>query len=116
MFNEFEIHGLSALLRTLTLACMKENGYVDTDLPNPQSPGVSKHNERRYGITDSRLAASLGYRPTPRATHHARLKGRSPQMRSSLSLEAATSPEMRERVGETRRARRCPRAAATARR
>ncbi|MFC5953983.1 hypothetical protein ACFP51_05585 [Streptomyces pratens] len=62
MFNEFEIHDLSTLLRTLTLTCMKENGFAGTDLPKPPDPGVSKHNERRYGITDGRLAIRLGYR------------------------------------------------------
>lgn len=62
MFNEFEIHNLSNLLRTLALACMKENGFTNTYLPKPPDPGVSKHNERRYGITDGRLAIRLGYR------------------------------------------------------
>ncbi|MER5909787.1 hypothetical protein ABT124_04575 [Streptomyces sp. NPDC001982] len=64
MFTEFEIHDLSSLLLTHTLACMKEHGHADTDLPEPPPLGLSKHNERRYGITDGRLAKRLGYRTT----------------------------------------------------
>ncbi|MBZ9642813.1 hypothetical protein [Streptomyces sp. PSKA30] len=68
MFTEFEIHDLSSLLLTRTQACMKEHGHADTDLPKPPDPGVSQHNERRYGITDGRLAERLGYRtPAQRA-------------------------------------------------
>jgi hypothetical protein len=62
MFNEFEVYDISRILRTRTLACMKQYGHAATTFPVPPAPGVTKHNERRYGITDGRLAERLGYR------------------------------------------------------
>ncbi|MFE1287757.1 hypothetical protein [Streptomyces sp. NPDC058751] len=67
MLDEFKIFQLSTLFNELTLTCMKEHGNTTTVLPKPPVPGVSKHNERRYGITDGRLASRLGYR-TPKPT------------------------------------------------
>ncbi len=62
MFDEFESHELMVLLRNGTLACMEKYGHADTYIPEPAPPPVSKHNERRYGITDGRLAKRLGFR------------------------------------------------------
>ncbi|MFC9631303.1 hypothetical protein ACFTY8_18900 [Streptomyces mirabilis] len=62
MFNEFELYKISTLLRKYSLTCMKDQGYTSINFPTPSSPGVTKHNERRYGITDGLLASRLGYR------------------------------------------------------
>ncbi|MFF0219794.1 hypothetical protein [Streptomyces vinaceus] len=69
MLDEFEGHKLSELLRERTTACMKEFGHASFSLPAIPQPAVSVHNERRYGITDSKLAAQRGYRVP--ATHQA---------------------------------------------
>ncbi|MEV4190691.1 hypothetical protein [Streptomyces toxytricini] len=62
MLDEFEGHKLSELMRERTTACMKEFGHASFSLPPIPQPAVSVHNERRYGITDAKLAAHRGYR------------------------------------------------------
>jgi hypothetical protein len=92
MFNEFEVYDISSLLRTRTLACMNEHGYATTALPVPPAPGVTKHNERRYGITDGRLANRLGYR-TPKDNTASPVKRRTLSADEEFTLTGgSTSP------------------------
>ncbi|MDJ0346696.1 hypothetical protein QMK19_34530 [Streptomyces sp. H10-C2] len=82
MLDEFEGYKLSELLRARMTACMKEFGHISFSLPPAPSPAVAVHNERRYGITDAKLASERGYR-VPEKTK--------PQVSSEPSLSPAES-------------------------
>ncbi|WP_329386275.1 hypothetical protein OG625_27405 [Streptomyces sp. NBC_01351] len=67
MLNEFEGYKLAELLRDRTTACMKEFGHASFSFPPATPPSVTVHNERRYGITDAKLASERGYRVPPKS-------------------------------------------------
>ncbi|MFD9724337.1 hypothetical protein [Streptomyces sp. NPDC059072] len=65
MLDEFEGYKLSELLRDHMTTCMKEFGHASFSFPPATPPAVTVHNERRYGITDAKLASERGYRVPP---------------------------------------------------